>query len=106
MRTLEGGCSVPIGVACRWERPSPFDSAEAESLQARRTNDQGKLTLYAIVCAVDGKTSVEANATKEVTTVDIAESLGREVAQELLEKGAREILSSVRPKMVGAGVSQ
>ncbi|MEV4741572.1 hydroxymethylbilane synthase [Streptomyces sp. NPDC049555] len=72
---LHGGCSVPIGA---------YGKAQAD----------GTLTLSAQVSAVDGTRHVTAHGSG---TVHSPEELGRRVADELLERGAEDLLSAVRP---------
>jgi hydroxymethylbilane synthase len=79
MRTLEGGCSVPIGVNSRFEG---------------RT-----LHLRGLVASVDGKQVAEDDADIEIPDDASAESyaneLGELVAQKLLDLGARAILDQI-----------
>ncbi|CAO3670526.1 unnamed protein product [Umbelopsis ramanniana] len=79
MRTLEGGCSVPIGVNSRFEG---------------RT-----LHLRGLVASVDGKQVAEDDADIEIPEDASAESyaneLGELVAQKLLDLGARAILDQI-----------
>ena len=72
LRTLEGGCSVPIGVKTTWEGE--------------------KLRLRGRVCSVDGTETVETVLEAEVRGQAEAEALGKRVARELLERGAGPIL--------------
>ncbi len=87
MRTLEGGCSVPIGVETHWE-------------------DAGKkLRLRATVVSLDGSHGIDAEQAVEVTTAADATEFGKRVAQELVEKGAQEILDAInqsRPAPIAA----
>ncbi|GIJ87918.1 porphobilinogen deaminase [Aspergillus pseudoviridinutans] len=76
MRTLEGGCSVPIGVETEWT-PS------------------GDLRMNAIVVSLDGTQSVEDNIIKRVQTVEEANALGEELAARLVKAGAGEILDDI-----------
>ncbi len=76
MRSLEGGCSVPIGVETTWI-------------------EKGKLLMKAIVVSLDGTESVEAQRLEEVLTVKNAEEFGRTLAQDLVEKGAGKILEAI-----------
>ena len=75
LRTLEGGCSVPIGVDTVW------------------TGDE--LVLYGMVLSVDGKKVVEGKRSATVRTRVEAEALGLEVAAALVEMGAGEILEAI-----------
>jgi hydroxymethylbilane synthase len=76
MRTLEGGCSVPIGVQTRWKGESVLE-------------------LEGIVVSVDGSEAVEAAADMNVSSDEDAEELGRRVAKALVEKGAGKILDVI-----------
>ncbi|PWY71746.1 porphobilinogen deaminase [Aspergillus heteromorphus CBS 117.55] len=76
MRTLEGGCSVPIGVETEWV-------------------EQGVLRVRAIVVSLDGERAVEETVDGEVRVVDEAVRLGREVAEKLVRGGADRILGEI-----------
>ncbi|GFF34947.1 porphobilinogen deaminase [Aspergillus lentulus] len=76
MRTLEGGCSVPIGVETEW-------------------TSSGDLRMSAIVVSLDGSGSVEDSITSSVETVDEANALGEELAARLVKAGAGEILNDI-----------
>jgi hydroxymethylbilane synthase len=76
MRTLEGGCSVPIGVETEWI-------------------EKGKLLLKAIVVSLDGTEAVETERLAEILTEKDADEFGWTVAQDLVEKGAGKILEAI-----------
>ena len=76
MRTLEGGCSVPIGVETTWI-------------------EKGKLLMKAIVVSLDGSESVEAERLAEVLDLKDADEFGWELAQDLVKKGAAKILEAI-----------
>lgn len=76
MRTLEGGCSVPIGVETTWI-------------------EKGKLLMKAIVVSLDGTESVESERLDEILTPEDADQFGRTLAQDLVEKGAAKILEAI-----------
>lgn len=76
MRTLEGGCSVPIGVETSWI-------------------EKGKLLMKAIVVSLDGKEHVTAERLGEVLNVKDADEFGWELAHILVEKGAAKILEAI-----------
>jgi hydroxymethylbilane synthase len=76
MRTLEGGCSVPIGVKTTW-------------------SDSGKLELNGIVVSIDGIEAVDASATATINSDEEAEELGKTVAKGLVQKGASKILDVI-----------
>ena len=76
MRTLEGGCSVPIGVETTWI-------------------EKGKLLMKAIVVSLDGTESVEAERLGEIISEKDADEFGWELAQDLVKKGAAKILEAI-----------
>lgn len=76
MRTLEGGCSVPIGVETTWI-------------------EKGKLLMKSIVVSLDGSESVEAERLGEVLTPKDADDFGWSLSQDLVEKGAAKILEAI-----------
>ncbi|CAN6674790.1 porphobilinogen deaminase [Trichomonascus vanleenenianus] len=78
MRSLEGGCSVPIGVESHYEE----ETAELE--------------LTGLVVSVDGKQSVIETVKGIVHTQMEATEVGRYLAEKLTDKGAREILAAIR----------
>lgn len=87
MRTLEGGCSVPIGVETEWL-------------------EKGKLLMKAIVVSLDGTESVETQRLDEVLSTNDADEFGWKLAQDLVEKGAAKILEAInlnRPIIEAAG---
>lgn len=79
MRTLEGGCSVPIGVETEWLEP-PRDSI---------------LRMRAIVVSLDGSQSVEDVIDETIQTIEEAVALGEEMAASLVEAGADAILKDI-----------
>jgi hydroxymethylbilane synthase len=75
MRTLEGGCSVPIGVETEWVDQSQY-----------------LLRMRAIVVSVDGsQDTIDAT----VQTDDEATALGQELAARLVKAGADAILGEI-----------
>lgn len=78
MRTLEGGCSVPIGVETEWIDES-----------------KNVLRMQSIVVSLDGSQSVEATIDAAVHTNDEATALGQELAAKLTTAGADEILQDI-----------
>lgn len=79
MRTLEGGCSVPIGVETSWgDAPNEVD-----------------LTFKAIVVSVDGKQASAGQLVKKINTPEESDEFGRDMARLLLERGAGPILNNI-----------
>lgn len=76
MRTLEGGCSVPIGVETRWV-------------------EGDKLRLRATVVSVQGTEGVDAEVIETITTPEAAEQFGQKVAKDLVSRGADKILDDI-----------
>ncbi|KAL2132117.1 hypothetical protein VTI74DRAFT_4206 [Chaetomium olivicolor] len=79
MRTLEGGCSVPIGVETSWVEEG----------------EKKKLRLRATVVSLDGKEAVYSERTEEITSLEQAETMGRQLAQKLAGMGAQKILDDI-----------
>ena len=74
LRQLEGGCQVPIA--------------------ARATADAQGVQLRGLVASLDGSRILRGESSGED-----ADTVGREVARQLLEQGAEEILAAVRAAM-------
>ncbi|KAF3483664.1 porphobilinogen deaminase [Arthroderma uncinatum] len=83
LRTLEGGCSAPLGVETEWVQ----DASGKEMLRLR-----------CIVTSVDGKDAVETEKDGDVQSPEQAEAFGRAVADEMVEKGAGKILEVIKQK--------
>lgn len=79
LRTIEGGCSAPLGVETKWE-------------------DNDMLKLNAIVVSIDGKEYAEVEVTEKVRSVAEAEQLGQMAAAEILKRGADKILEQIKAK--------
>lgn len=73
LRTVEGGCQIPVG--------------------AHATVDAGRLALTAVICSLDGRESV-AGATEG--SADDARAVGEDLAHDLLGRGGESILSGIR----------
>ena len=82
LRALEGGCSVPIGVA------SQLDEEAGDSRA-------GILTLTGCVTALNGKVHVEQTVRVRVSSVEEAEEVGGRLAKILMDSGAKKILDDV-----------
>lgn len=75
MRSLEGGCSVPIGAETTWV--------------------DGKLRLRATVVSVTGAEAVDADEMADVTDSRGADEFGKKVADDLVSRGANKILDAI-----------
>lgn len=83
LRVLEGGCSVPVGIA------SALDVRTTEGVQA------GVLKLTGCVTALDGQSHVEHTLEQEVHSVEDAEAAGAKLAKTLIATGAKAILDDI-----------
>ncbi|PHH74687.1 hypothetical protein CDD80_2905 [Ophiocordyceps camponoti-rufipedis] len=84
MRTLEGGCSVPIGVETKWV-------------------EAGKLRFRAAVVSAAGTEAVDVEFTEAIDSAAAAEELGKRAAQELVSRGADKILDIVNAARTKGG---
>lgn len=82
MRTLEGGCSVPIGVETHW-------------VPGKDSNAPAVLSVKALVVSVDGSEGAEVELAEEVSDMKAADDLGKKAAAVLLERGAGKILDAI-----------
>lgn len=88
LRALEGGCSVPVGVASK--------------LVAGKKDETLRLT--GCVTSVDGLNHVEYTLEEVVRSVEEAEKMGTKLAGILVENGAKRILDDInadREKRIG-----
>ncbi|KAK8067383.1 Porphobilinogen deaminase [Apiospora hydei] len=76
MRTLEGGCSIPIGVETKWI-------------------EGNKLRMVSTVVSVDGTEGADAEMEEQITTREEAVAFGKKIAQALTDKGAQKILDVI-----------
>jgi hydroxymethylbilane synthase len=77
LRTLEGGCQIPIGAFASFE--------------------DGHFNLSAFVGSLDGKTTLRESLVKSsLASISDAETVGIELAERLHEKGCDKILSAIR----------
>lgn len=84
MRTLEGGCSVPIGVETAWV-PAGEEEGEGKTV----------LRLRAVVISIDGADLAEVEVKGEVSDPEAADVLGKKAAALLVERGAGKILEVI-----------
>ncbi|KAH6874399.1 porphobilinogen deaminase, dipyromethane cofactor binding domain-containing protein [Thelonectria olida] len=78
MRTLEGGCSVPIGVETEWLDQS-----------------RDVLRMRAIVVSLDGSQAAQDSIDATVQSEDEATALGKKLAAALVKEGADAILKEI-----------
>lgn len=80
LRTLEGGCSAPLGVETEW---------------IHEAHDSKKLRMKAVVVSVDGSEAAEVELDGTVDSQQAADDFGVEVAQALVDRGADRILEHI-----------
>ncbi len=73
MKTLMGGCQVPVGSYSKLENNT--------------------LTLTGFVSSLDGKKYLKETVSN---TIDMAEQMGKDLAQQLINQGANDILNDIR----------
>ena len=99
LRTLEGGCSVPLGCETEWEENDEGGDEEKEEtvkFEGELGNrGRGLLVMRAMVVSLDGKECVQGERRRVVGSDDDAEEAGWEMARELVEKGADKILEKI-----------
>jgi hydroxymethylbilane synthase len=81
LRTLEGGCSAPLGVESEW---------------IKQPDGISKLRMRSIVVSIDGSRSADAEIEGDVDNTAAAEAFGLEMAKELVAKGAGSILEEIK----------
>ncbi|KAI9376349.1 porphobilinogen deaminase, dipyromethane cofactor binding domain-containing protein [Aspergillus egyptiacus] len=81
LRTLEGGCSAPLGVETEW---------------IEGTDGTSKLRMRSVVVSVDGSESAEVEVDGAVDSAQSAEEFGITVAKALVTKGAGKILDEIQ----------
>ncbi|KAL8795073.1 MAG: hypothetical protein Q9195_002370 [Heterodermia aff. obscurata] len=99
LRTLEGGCSVPLGCETEWEEPDEGGDEVKEGKKEYEgeldNRGRGLLVMRAMVVSLDGKECVQGERKRIVGSDDDAEEAGWEMARELVEKGADKILEKI-----------
>lgn len=83
LKTIEGGCSAPLGVETTWVEHEGGKTA---------------LQLQAIIVSTDGKEKAEIDMREIVQTREDAELFGINAASELLNRGADKILAEIKAK--------
>ncbi|KAL5120029.1 porphobilinogen deaminase [Pleosporales sp. CAS-2024a] len=116
LRSLEGGCSVPIGIETSWrggkglavgaQPANDYDKHGNAIEEAEPDLDDQELVVKAMVVSIDGKESVEHDAVRKVRSKEEAEEMGREIAAILIEKGADQILKKINVEKQWAAKKQ
>ncbi|KDN66007.1 putative 5-aminolevulinate synthase [Colletotrichum sublineola] len=97
LRSLQGGCSSPIGVCSTFESLEVIKTPGNEQQQEHKSPslDRGKLHLQATVLDMAGTSGIFAEDVAVVQSDGEAEQLGVSVAKLLVEKGAQSLLRHV-----------
>ena len=95
MRTLEGGCSVPIGVETEWMDAHHEAQTEAAQGEGEGKGEGETLLMRAIVVSLDGTDHVQGEQKGGISSAEQADELGWGMARELVEKGAARILETI-----------
>ncbi|KAF2197129.1 porphobilinogen deaminase [Delitschia confertaspora ATCC 74209] len=107
LRTLEGGCSVPIGVETEWKKPkrglaTGSEPAKEYDLEGKGVKeeevedlDNEDLVTRTVVVSVDGQTFVEEEMVRKVRSVEEAVAMGTDIGKILLKRGADKILEKI-----------
>jgi hydroxymethylbilane synthase len=116
LRTLEGGCSVPIGVETSWRggkglavgaQPAKDYDKHGNAVEEPEPDlEDQELVVKALVVSVDGKEAIEHEAVRKVRSAEEAVEMGREVAKILIEKGADKILAKINVEKQWAAKKQ
>ncbi len=110
LATLQGGCLVPIGalgsLSSSTQTAQPSQNAEnAQNPETAQTNADARQTLRldAQILSFDGKTAFQTVSTQtfdaalaDADKQEIAEQLGRDAAQTLLDQGASDLVAEIR----------
>ena len=98
LRTLEGGCSVPVGVETRFVDGEEDEATPIGSSSNGHSNGNGKarrLEVRAIIASLDGTRAINHLETRSISTKADAEQLGHDVAVVLIQRGGKEILEEL-----------
>ncbi|KAI5859450.1 porphobilinogen deaminase [Durotheca rogersii] len=95
MRTLEGGCSIPIGVETAWVGDGDDDNGGGETPAREGDEKKKRLRLTATVVSVDGTQAADADEVAPAATIEEAVAFGERVARTLVANGAQTILDAI-----------
>jgi hydroxymethylbilane synthase len=93
-RALGGSCRVPLAAYCEPAYSSVTPSVSTGVTASATPNVATRLLLRAVVCAVDGRRILKAQAEHEVSTLAEAEQLGLVVSDALKAQGAIQLLGA------------
>ena len=93
LRTLEGGCSVPVGVNTKL---SHVVEGQERLRSGELKLESGVLEITGCVTSLDGERQFVKTMEEKVTNTSEAEALGKRLGETLLDNGAREILEEIK----------
>lgn len=107
LATLQGGCLVPIGalgsLSSSTQTARPSQNAETPETAQTNADARQTLRLDAQILSFDGQTAFQTVATQtfdaalsDAEKQEIAEKLGRDAAQTLLDQGASDLVAEIR----------
>lgn len=107
LATLQGGCLVPIGalgtLSSSTQTAQPSQNAKTSETAQPNVERRQTLRLDAQIFSFDGKTAFQTVATQtfdaalsDAEKQEIAERLGRDAAQTLLDQGASDLVAEIR----------
>lgn len=93
LRTLEGGCSVPVGVNTRL---TDIVEGDQRLKSGELKLESGMLEITGCVTSLDGERQFVKTIGGRVTSIGEAEALGKKLGETLLDNGARGILEEIK----------
>ena len=93
LRTLEGGCSVPVGANTKLTHAVEGN----ERLRSGELKlESAVLEITGCVTSLDGGQQFVKTVEERITSTGEAEALGKRLGETLLDSGAREILEEIK----------
>lgn len=93
LRTLEGGCSVPVGVNTKLTHVVEGD----ERLKSGELKlESAVLEITGCVTSLDGERQFVKTIEARIANTSEAEALGQRVGEMLLDDGARKVLEEIK----------
>lgn len=99
LRTLEGGCSVPVGcetILSEINESEPSAQGEASTSNGTTSHTPSAvLTLNAIIASLAGDRAITTTVSRRIRSPEEAEALGLEAAEDLISRGGKQILEEL-----------
>lgn len=93
LRTLEGGCSVPVGVNTKLTQ---VVEGEQRLRSGELKLESAVLEITGCVTSLDGEQQFVKVMEERITSADEAEILGKKLGEILLDSGARKVLEDIK----------